>query len=82
MVSVERIEEYTNGKTFPTEPENGQKTFPGEVQGNIEFEDVKMRYTEEAPLALDRVKLSIPAGARCAIIGRTGSGKSSLFQVC
>ena len=38
-----------------------------------------MRYRKDTPLALHGVSLSIRAGARVGVVGRTGSGKSSLL---
>jgi len=47
--------------------------------GGIEFKNVSMRYNSESPLALKNVNLSIPPGKSLAIVGHTGSGKSSLL---
>ena len=48
------------------------------VRGEIEFRDVSVQYpTGEA---LSHVTLRIPAGATVAIVGHTGSGKSTLVQ--
>lgn len=41
-----------------------------------------MRYRAELPLVLDNVTVAIKAGQKVGIVGRTGSGKSSLMQVC
>ncbi len=38
-----------------------------------------MRYRPELPLALSGLSAHIPGGQRCGIVGRTGSGKSSLI---
>ena len=44
----------------------------------IEFHDVSVAYP--AGIALDSVSLSIPAGSTVAIVGHTGSGKTTLVQ--
>ncbi|EFQ91944.1 hypothetical protein PTT_11049 [Pyrenophora teres f. teres 0-1] len=46
--------------------------------GDIEFDDVTIRYAENLEPALQNVTLKIPAGSNTAVIGRTGSGKSTL----
>jgi ABC-type multidrug transport system fused ATPase/permease subunit len=48
-------------------------------QGNIQFSNVSMRYSPTAPLVLDGVTLAVPAGTTLGVVGRTGSGKSSLL---
>jgi ABC-type multidrug transport system fused ATPase/permease subunit len=47
-------------------------------QGVIKFDNVMMRYREGLPLVLDGCTFNITAGERVGIVGRTGSGKSSL----
>lgn len=44
------------------------------------FKQLSARYRESLPLVLKSVSATIPAGSRVGIIGRTGAGKSSLFQ--
>ena len=46
--------------------------------GQISLTDLTMRYREGLPLVLKGVSLDISAGERVGIVGRTGSGKSSL----
>ena len=48
------------------------------LQGAILFEDVRMRYRPELPLALRGVSFDIGGGERVGVVGRSGSGKSSL----
>ncbi|HLK18510.1 MAG TPA: ABC transporter ATP-binding protein [Bryobacteraceae bacterium] len=50
-----------------------------EVSGAIRFEGVEMKYP--ATLALNKVDLSIAAGETVAIVGHTGSGKSTLVSL-
>jgi ATP-binding cassette subfamily C protein CydC len=47
-------------------------------QYGISFENVNFRYHDQAPWALTGVDFKIPAGQRVAVIGETGSGKSTL----
>jgi len=47
--------------------------------GHIEFRDVSMRYNPTSPLVLKGVTVDIPAGTTLGVVGRTGSGKSSLL---
>lgn len=48
--------------------------------GEIRFEGVRFRYRSDAP-ALEGIDLTAPAGAVTALVGRSGSGKSSLLNL-
>lgn len=48
-------------------------------RGHIDFHEVSMRYNPSSPLVLKNVSLSIGAGTTLGVVGRTGSGKSSLL---
>ena len=49
--------------------------------GKIEFRDVSFTYEEEGVKALDNVSFTISAGEKVAIIGRIGSGKSTIEKL-
>ena len=50
------------------------------LQGEIRFEDVSFRYLGGVA-ALSDVSLHIPAGAKAALVGRSGAGKTSLMNL-
>jgi ATP-binding cassette subfamily B protein len=47
------------------------------LRGDVVFEDVRFRYDEER-WTLDEVSVTVPAGTTTAIVGETGSGKTTL----
>ena len=78
MASVQRLLDYAD---LPSEgclatAENFQI-----ARGEIQFKDVCMRYRPNLPHSLSRLNLTIKAGHKVGIVGRTGAGKSSILQV-
>lgn len=51
------------------------------VTGRLQFEGVGFKYGEAGPWVLEEISFDIPAGSTLAIIGRTGSGKSTLVEM-
>lgn len=51
------------------------------IQGEIEFREVSFSYRPDAPLVLNRVSFRIRPGEKVAVIGRIGSGKSTLQKL-
>jgi ATP-binding cassette subfamily B multidrug efflux pump len=75
--SLERINQIFAEKPSIAAPPDA---FPlGQVAGEIEFRNVSVAYP--AGLALDRVNLRVEAGATVAVVGHTGSGKSTLVSL-
>lgn len=54
---------------------------PLQFNEEIRFENVQFRYSEDGPLVLDGLNLSIPRGVRIGIVGETGTGKSTLLDL-
>ncbi|KAK4133595.1 P-loop containing nucleoside triphosphate hydrolase protein [Trichocladium antarcticum] len=78
--SVARIKSFTNTAVPEDRPGEDQEPPPGwPSAGAIEFENLSASYSRD-DLVLKDVSLSIKAGEKIAVCGRTGSGKSSLIM--
>ncbi|PQJ14235.1 ABC transporter ATP-binding protein [Nonlabens tegetincola] len=51
------------------------------VKGNIEFDQVSFTYDDTKITALKEVSFNVPAGKTLAILGKTGSGKSTVLEL-
>lgn len=51
------------------------------IEGRVTFDEVRYRYTDDGPAVLDGVSFDAPAGTSLGIVGRTGSGKSTLVEL-
>lgn len=52
-----------------------------DLKGEIEFRNVSFKYSEALPDILKNIYLKIPVGSTLAIVGHTGSGKTSLINL-
>ena len=75
--SVERIDEIMRQKPTIDEPPAPRSLT--KARGEIEFRDVHVRFGSTT--SLHGVNLRIPAGSTAAIVGHTGSGKSTLVNL-
>lgn len=82
MTSFERLQATASIEPERSAPllEEGVEEREWPPAGEIEFDGVWARYAAGLPWVLREVGFKIPAGARVGIVGRTGSGKSSLLQ--
>jgi ATP-binding cassette subfamily C (CFTR/MRP) protein 1 len=80
-VSAERLIEYADD--IPTEPQGGSSDVPENWpdKGEIEFDNVSVRYAPQLPLSLRSLQLRVGAGQHVGVVGRTGAGKSTLASV-
>ncbi len=76
-LSLDRLGDIIN---TPPEVVGGALTVE-KVQGGIVSKGVKFRYTAEGPLVLDRVDFEISPGMMVGIVGRSGSGKSTIAKL-
>lgn len=81
--SQKRINEFLN--THPSLISKGrgseEKKDSGTVRGDIEFKNVTFVYPDSGIKAIDTISFRVPAGQSLAIIGKTGSGKSSVASL-
>ena len=62
------------------EPSDENSAVLANVQGNVKLENVSFSYTETKKL-IENLTLSVTPGQRVAIVGRTGSGKTTLINL-
>lgn len=63
----------------PCEEDSGTKTFNGQrAQGKIEFDQVEFAYPNAESTALNKLSFAIEPGKTLALVGRSGSGKSTV----
>lgn len=78
--SIERIHGLLDTKPEIAENEETDQTLQS-ISGDITFEEVSFRYGDNLPWALQDISFDLPAGATLAIVGRTGSGKTTLVNL-
>jgi ATP-binding cassette subfamily B protein len=73
-----RIFEYLDLEVDVDERPDAVTLPAGGVLGEVRFEGVRFGYDPDAPPTLEAIDLAVPPGARVAIVGETGSGKTTL----
>ncbi|PPR95342.1 hypothetical protein GOBAR_AA25328 [Gossypium barbadense] len=81
IISVERILQYCS---IPSEPalvvETNRPDHSWPYHGEVHIRDLQVRYAPHMPLVLRGLTCTFPGGLKTGIVGRTGSGKSTLIQ--
>lgn len=77
MLSVERIGEIMNSP----EESKGEGIRLDRIEGDIRIEGLRFRYTAEGPEVIRGIDLRIERGMRVGIVGRSGSGKSTIAKL-
>jgi ATP-binding cassette subfamily B protein len=75
--SQKRINEF-----LKEEPQiKNSNELPSKIEGTIEFKNVSFDYEDTQIKALDQVSFSVEKGKTLAILGKTGSGKSTILSL-
>ncbi|XP_020553867.1 ABC transporter C family member 3 isoform X2 [Sesamum indicum] len=81
IISVERILQYTS---IPIEPplvvESNRPESHWPIHGEVNIQDLQVRYAPHMPFVLRGLTCTFFGGKKTGIVGRTGSGKSTLIQ--
>ncbi|KAL8557357.1 hypothetical protein ACS0TY_004697 [Phlomoides rotata] len=80
IISVERLDQYmhiTSEAPEIIEDNRPPTTWPSE--GKVEIQDLQIRYRPNSPLVLRGVSCTFEGGDKIGIVGRTGSGKTTLI---
>ncbi|KAK9276061.1 hypothetical protein L1049_005592 [Liquidambar formosana] len=81
IVSVERLEQYMHIPSEAPEIVEGNRPAPNwPAIGKVEISDLKVRYQPNAPLVLQGISCTFEGGHKIGIVGRTGSGKTTLIS--
>lgn len=78
MALFSRIFEYLDLPVEVAEPASPVRMDTAAVRGEVVIEDVTLTYPGADRPALDGVSLTVPAGQTVAVVGATGSGKTTL----
>jgi len=77
-VSVGRLNEILSNKD---EYQDGSGDLTPEISGNIVFDQVSFKFPDSTYNQLEKISFEIKKGETVAIIGKTGSGKSSMINL-
>jgi subfamily B ATP-binding cassette protein HlyB/CyaB len=78
-ISVQRLGDVLN--TQPEPSYNPNRTTLPHVAGQVRFEDVTFRYRPDAPEVLRKVSFAVEPGQVIGLVGRSGSGKSTIAKL-
>ncbi|KAG1749648.1 uncharacterized protein EDB91DRAFT_1334077 [Suillus paluster] len=76
--SLERIDSYIKIEQEPKPTTDGHPPAYWPASGDLRVENLSARYSSDGPKVLQELSFHIKSGERVGIVGRTGSGKSSL----
>lgn len=78
LASWYRIKEILD---YPIDISDKEDAVLQEIKGDIEFRNVSFKYPDSEEFVIKDLNLKVEAGKNIAIVGRTGSGKTSLIQL-
>nr|XP_029119695.1 ABC transporter C family member 10 [Elaeis guineensis] len=80
IISVERLNQYMHiSNEAPEVVEGNRPPRNWPAVGRVELQDLKIRYRPDTPLVLQGISCIFEGGHKIGIVGRTGSGKTTLI---
>ena len=79
-LSIERLSDVVDAPVEGGDKDIDQLPLPP-VAGEVIFQDVDFRFAENLPLVVKRVSFQVPVGSFAGIVGRSGSGKSTIMKL-
>ncbi|KAJ7784670.1 multidrug resistance-associated ABC transporter [Mycena metata] len=76
--NLERVADYLEIEQEPKPTRAGEPPAYWPASGDVRVEHLSAKYSSDGPTILHDISFSLKSGERVAIVGRTGSGKSSL----
>lgn len=78
-VSIERLSEILDNKLYKDEKFGiVSKT---DILGNVEFKNITFKYPNEEKEIFKEFNLTVPTGKKVAIVGKSGQGKTTIFNL-
>lgn len=78
LLSVDRLGDILN---TPTEQTNDKAITLPSIQGSVMFDNIVFSYAPDSPSVLNGISAEIPMGSSVGLVGRSGSGKSTITKL-
>lgn len=78
LLSVDRLGDILN---TPTEQTNDKAITLPSIQGGVNFDNIIFSYAPDSPAVLNGISTDIPVGSSVGLVGRSGSGKSTITKL-
>lgn len=78
LLAVDRLGDILN---HPVELQSAQAITLPKVDGSVRFENISFRYGLNMPNVLENISFNVPPGTSIGLVGRSGSGKSTITKL-